>query len=322
MLRVHRPIETGRFPAVQQHEDRLTMMQTGCYLTVELQDYKQTTTQEMGIAPISEPARTLHGVARILSALAETSGDQHATIFATGQIARDQPELVAELAADGHEIGCHGDRHEDVRDLDPGTFATVLMQARASIVDACGIPPEGFRAPNFSIDERCPWALEVLASAGFSYDSSIVSSAPRNQRACYDTFRFHGDEIRQYPIYRHELPGGIGIPVIDGTSLRILPMPIILRLMRDVADKGYPLIVHVQPADLDEDFDPVHAREMEGLGLMARLGWMLRQTQSAAGTGNAYWKLKEILTQFPNIGPMGRLESADSGTQNVLRQMG
>jgi len=298
------------------------MMQTGCYLTIELKDYKQATTLEMGVPQKTEPARTLHGVARILSALSETPGNQHATFFTTGQIARDQSGLVAELAADGHEIGCHGDLHEDVCDLDPAGFAAVLMQARASIVDACGIPPEGFRAPNFSINDRCPWALEVLASAGFSYDSSIVSSAARSADAPFDRYRFHGDDIREFPIYRHALPGGISIPVIDGTYLRVLPMPIILRLMRDVADRGYPLIVHVQPSDLDDDFDPVHAHDMKGLGTMSRLKWMLRQMPASAGTEQAFWKLKEILNVFPNIGPMGDTRPGTVALPTPMRGVG
>lgn len=298
------------------------MMQTGCYLTVELQDYKQATASEMGIAQRFEPARTLHGVARILSALGETSGDQNVTFFTTGQIARDQPHLVAELAASGHEIACHGDLHEDVRDMETAEFVAVLMEARASIVEACGTPPEGFRAPDFSIDDRCPWALEVLASAGFSYDSSVVSTGARRTDTPYDSYRFHGDTIREYPIYRHQLPGGIGITVMSGTYLRILPMPIILRLMRDVADKGYPLIVHVQPSDLDDDFDPIRARDMDGLGPMSRLKWMLRQKQSTAGIEHAFWKLREVLNVYPNIGPMGRGLTDTGALQIPMRGTG
>ena len=281
------------------------METTGCYLTIDLEDYKQTTTLEMGVPQITEPARTVHGVARILSALSETPGNQTATFFTTGQIARDQADLVSELASDGHEIGCHADLHEDIYELDAPDFTTVLMRARASIVDACGIAPTGFRAPNFSIDERCPWALEVLASAGFTYDSSLVSTEPRDGVKPYDTYRFDRDTIREFPVYRHNLPGGIGVRVIGGTYLRLLPLPIILRLMKDVSAKGYPLIAYVHPSDLDDGFDPVRTDEMEGLDRMTRLKWTLRQKQWAAGTEGAFWKLREILKIHPNIGPMG-----------------
>lgn len=298
------------------------MAAPGCYLTVDLEDYKQTTTLEMGVPQITQPARTVHGVARILSALSETPGSHNATFFTTGQIARDQADLVSELASDGHEIGCHADLHENICDLDEAGFATVLMRARASIVDACGIPPEGFRAPNFSIDDRCPWALEVLASAGFSYDSSLVSTAPRTRSEPYDTYRFHGDTIREFPVYRQTLPGGVGVRVIGGTYLRLLPLPIILRLMRDVADKGYPLIVYVHPSDLDDDFSPVHTDEMEGLGAVSRLKWALRQKQWAAGTEGAFWKLREILKIHPNIGPMGHATTSSATAADPLRYAG
>lgn len=282
------------------------MTNPGCYLTVDLEDYKQTTTLEMGVPQKTDAVRTAHGVARILSALADTPGNQTATFFTTGQIARDQGDLVAELSEDGHEIGCHADLHEDIYNLDAAEFAAVLMRARASIVDACGIAPDGFRAPNFSIDDRCPWALEVLASAGFSYDSSIVGTDTRDGSLPFDTYRFHGDTIREFPVYRQALPGGVGVRVIGGTYLRLLPLPVILRMMRDVSEKGYPLIVYVHPSDLDDGFDPVRTDEMEGMSQLSRFKWALRQKQWAAGTEGAFWKLREILKVHPNIGPMGQ----------------
>lgn len=298
------------------------MTNPGCYLTVDLEDYKQTTTLEMGVPQKTDAARTVHGVARILSAIAETPGNQSATFFTTGQVARDQPDLVADLLAEGHEIGCHADLHENIYDLDPAEFATVLMRARSSIVDACGVEPKGFRAPNFSMDDSCPWALEVLASAGFAYDSSLVSTEPRSGDVPFDTFHFHGDTIREFPVYRQSLPGGVGVRVIGGTYLRLLPLPIILRLMRDVASKGYPLIVYVHPSDLDDDFDPVRIDEMEGLDRMSRLKWALRQKQWAAGTEGAFWKLREILKIHPNIGPMGHASDDVARASHPLRHTG
>lgn len=282
------------------------MNSPGCYLTVDLEDYKQTTTLEMGVPQRTSPESTHHGVKRILSALAASDGDPNCTFFTTGQIARDQADLVGDLAAMGHEIGCHADLHEDVFKLEPSAFATVLMKARASIVEATGVAPAGFRAPNFSIDESCPWALEVLASAGFVYDSSLVSTAPRDAAEPFDTYRFGANVIREFPVYRQMLPGGVGVRVIGGTYLRLLPLPVIFRLMRDVQAKGYPLIVYVHASDLDNHFDPVRMDEMEGLDRVSRFKWALRQKQWATGTNSALWKLREILRVHPNIGPMGR----------------
>lgn len=298
------------------------MTSPGCYLTIDLEDYKQTTTLEMGVPQRTDPARTRHGVERILAALGDTAGDQSATFFTTGQIARDQPDLVSDLAALGHEIGCHADLHEDICDLDQPGFASVLMRARASIVEACGTAPAGFRAPNFSIDERCPWALETLARAGFAYDSSLVRTEPRDATEPFDVYRFGADVIREFPVYRHNLPGGVGVRVIGGTYLRLLPLPVIFRLMRDVQARGYPLIVYVHPSDLDDGFDPVRTDEMDGLDRMTRLKWALRQKQWATGTDGAYWKLREILRVHPNIGPMGRDIDKTAGTSATMRRAG
>ena len=300
----------------------MTMNSPGCYLTVDLEDYKQTTTLEMGVPQRTSPERTSHGVERILAALAESSGDPNATFFTTGQIARDQSDLVADLSAMGHEIGCHADLHEDVCDLDPSVFAAVLMRARASITEACGKPPIGFRAPNFSIDETCPWALQELASAGFLYDSSLVATGERIAAEPFDTYRYGEDVIHEFPVYRQNLPGGVGVRVIGGTYLRLLPLPIIFRLMRDVQARGYPLIVYVHPSDLDDGFDPVRTSEMDGLDRVSRIKWAVRQRQWATGTDGAYWKLREILRVHPNIGPMGRHFDATAGSAHPMRRAG
>lgn len=281
------------------------MTAVGCFLSVDLEDYKQTTTLEMGVPRRTAPERTAHGVARVLEVLAGAPGERHITFFTTGQVARDQAELVRRLARDGHEIGCHGDVHEDVRDLDPKAFAASLARAVASLEAASGQRILGFRAPNFSIDGASMWALEVLVDAGFAYDSSLVAEGVRGAATAYDIYSFDGRPLFEFPLYRHVLSAGVGVRVIGGTYLRVLPLAVILRLMRRVAAQGYVPMVYIHPADLDDDFDPVRIGEMEGIGHLARWKWAMRQHQWSAGTGRAAWKLAEILKVFPNMGALG-----------------
>ncbi len=98
--------------------------------------------------------------------------DARATFFILGMAARAHPGLVADVVAAGHEVGCHGDQHLPVGGQRRDEFAADLRAARETIERLTGHTPSGYRAPAFSITRHSPWAYEVLAEQGFSYDAS------------------------------------------------------------------------------------------------------------------------------------------------------
>jgi peptidoglycan/xylan/chitin deacetylase (PgdA/CDA1 family) len=55
-------------------------------------------------------------------------------------------------------------------------FRADVERSVEAIADATGQQPVAYRAPAFSINRRTPWAYEVLAAAGFRYDSSQYDS--------------------------------------------------------------------------------------------------------------------------------------------------
>jgi peptidoglycan/xylan/chitin deacetylase (PgdA/CDA1 family) len=58
----------------------------------------------------------------------------------------------------------------------PDEFRADVERSAEVIADATGTRPVAYRAPAFSINRRTPWAYEVLAGAGFRYDSSQYDS--------------------------------------------------------------------------------------------------------------------------------------------------
>lgn len=275
------------------------------YLSVDLEDYRDATMRDMGLPPRPNPEQTWRGVRAILGAVNAADGAKKLTFFVTGQVARQQPDLLAYLARDGHEIGCHGDVHENVWDLNRQAFAAALDRAVTSIERAAGTPPRGFRAPNFSIDARCPWVHEVLAESGFHYDSSYVSSEPRPGAAECMAIEAAGRTIYEFPIYRHRFAGPLAVRVIGGTYFRLLPSGAINRLLRIGATAGYAPIIYLHAADVDDRCEAVTLAEMESLSVSRRLGWAARQRQWSAGSSGALAKLATVLAAFPNRGPMG-----------------
>lgn len=95
------------------------------------------------------------------------------TFFTLGTVAARHPGLVRAIAEAGHEVGSHGYDHVRVGAQDPAAFAADVRRTRLILEDIAGQPVLGYRAANFSIDGRTPWAHEILAEAGYRYSSSV-----------------------------------------------------------------------------------------------------------------------------------------------------
>lgn len=282
----------------------MTNIPNACYLSLDVEDYTHATMLDMGLRPRTNPDQTWRGLRRILSVLRQAGGRPNMTLFTTGQIARDQPDLIREMSRLGHEIACHGDQHENVCSLSRTEFAENVRRAKDALEDACGQRVIGFRAPNFSLDERSTWAYAVLSEAGFLYDSSLVMGGPRVSREPYDVFQLSGARLYEFPLYRYPVVGTRGIRVIGGTYFRWLPLSAIIALMRQALRLGYMPLVYLHAADADDQPSPVTWKDMRGLSYLSRSRWIIRQKQWMLGTEAVADKLLALLKLFPHLGPM------------------
>ncbi len=182
----------------------------------------------------------------------------HATFFTVGEIARDHPDLIAELAADGHEIACHTMTHPNLWRLSPGELKDELEQYRAALERALpGQQVLGFRAPMFSLDQRTPWVLGLLRDAGYRYDSSIVpvktpwygvANAPLGiyRASLADPARIDGEGgFLEFPLTVCAL-GPVRVPTSGGVYFRLIPYPVFRALLRRVERKR-PFVIYVHP---------------------------------------------------------------------------
>ena len=95
------------------------------------------------------------------------------TFFVLGEVARFYPDLVKEIAARGHEVGCHGFHHVDIDVLGPEAFGRELLEAKAALEALVGGPVTGYRAPNLLVRD---FMIPILREAGFRYDASVCTS--------------------------------------------------------------------------------------------------------------------------------------------------
>jgi polysaccharide deacetylase family protein (PEP-CTERM system associated) len=189
-----------------------------------------------------------------------------ATFFVLGWIAERHPRLIQRILAAGHEVASHGWSHRRVYELDEATFEADLACTNAAL-EAAGAPtPIGFRAPEWSINDRSLWALAVVARLGFRYDSSM------------SPLRLVGNpDYPQVPHHRDtpcgallEVPPLVGrrfgqqYPLGGGWGLRMSRPATVVKEIDARNRRGEPVTLFLHPWELD----PVPPR--------VRLPWPLR----------------------------------------------
>lgn len=109
------------------------------------------------------------GIARLRALLAKYGISS--TFFVPGEIASLHPDMVSELARDGHEIAHHGYYHLFGDHMSETTQYEELMQGIDALESVCGKRPVGYRSPGW---ELTPYTLELLVKESFLYDSSCM----------------------------------------------------------------------------------------------------------------------------------------------------
>lgn len=203
-------------------------------------------------------SRVEASVDRLLSLLGEHAA--RGTFFVLGDIAARHPAMVRRIAADGHEIGCHSNRHEDVYLQSPRGFRADIRRAKARIEDAVARPVIGYRAPNFSIRRaQQPWAYQILLEEGFRYDSSVHPifhdryGQPGARRFPYEVWRDGPCRLMEFPIGTARM-FGVNVPIGGGGFFRLLPLAVVrLGIQRVNARERQPVMFYLHPWELDPD---------------------------------------------------------------------
>jgi polysaccharide deacetylase family protein (PEP-CTERM system associated) len=178
-----------------------------------------------------------------------------ATFFALGWVGERYPALMRRVVDAGHEIASHGYSHDRVFTFTPQQFADDIAKTQKILEDATGHAVTGYRAPSFSIDQRTPWAHEILAEHGYAYSSSVApikhdhygwASAPR--------FAFRpvsGSNFVEMPVTTVEL-GSKRLAAGGGGFFRILPYAFSKWALRKVnVHDGRPAIIYFHPWEID-----------------------------------------------------------------------
>ncbi len=180
--------------------------------------------------------------------------DVKATFFTLGWVAERYPALIRRMADAGHEVASHGCDHRRVFQFDAKQFAEDVSRSKKQLEDAGGMAVTGYRAPNFSIDKRTPWAHEALANAGYDYSSSVAPIVhdhygwPEAPRHAYRPLA--GSDLIELPVSTVQM-GGRNFAAGGGGFFRALPYGVSKWMVGRVNAENQPHIFYFHPWDMD-----------------------------------------------------------------------
>jgi polysaccharide deacetylase family protein (PEP-CTERM system associated) len=234
------------------------------------------------------PSRVIANTGQLLDLLDRRQ--VRATFFVLGWVAERHPRLIQRIASAGHEIASHGQFHIPVYDLTPEAFADEIDRS-VSALHAAGVTAvRGYRAPQWSINDRSLWALDVLARKGFRFDSSLtplrIIGNPKYPWEPHLRATAAGDLLEFPPMVARRF--GQNFPLGGGWGLRMTDPRRVLATIDARNRQGTPVALYVHPWEIDPD--PPHVRlpwakrfvhyfRLEGFG--SRLDAILRGTDFA-----------------------------------------
>jgi polysaccharide deacetylase family protein (PEP-CTERM system associated) len=170
-----------------------------------------------------------------------------------------------------------------------------VRRAKALLENASGAQVFGYRAPSYSVTPKSLWALDILISEGYRYDSSIFPirhdryGIPLSPRHAYRLQR-PGGSIVEAPASTTRF-GPMNMPIAGGGYFRILPYGWtrwgIGRVNRL---EGRPAIFYLHPWEIDPEQPRLKA------GSLSRFRHYRNLAQTEA-------RLIQLLTDF-RFGPM------------------
>jgi len=229
-------------------------------LSFDVEEYFHAEAFSGAVRPEEWPtleSRVVRATERLLDVLDEASTS--ATFFILGWVAERHGALVRTIHTRGHEVACHGYDHQMITRQSRAEFSEDIRRGKGVIEDAAGTEVIGYRAPTFSVVRETLWSLEVLAAAGFRYDSSIFPIV-HDRYGIPDAARFPhrvaagpGVEMGEFPLST-VCRFGWRFPVAGGGYFRLFPYRLTRRAVRSLNEgEGQPAIVYLHPWEIDPD---------------------------------------------------------------------
>jgi polysaccharide deacetylase family protein (PEP-CTERM system associated) len=135
-------------------------------------------------------------------------------------------------------------------------FRDETFRSKALLEDILGAPVAGYRAASYSITNESLWALDILAEAGFEYDSSIFPvrhdryGIPDGERWPHVITTPSGAKLVEFPLSTAQWLG-MKLPVAGGGYFRLYPYALTRAGLGSINKAGKPFIFYLHPWEID-----------------------------------------------------------------------
>lgn len=231
-------------------------------LGIDFEDWFHPELIQKNLKTKNKNPTVINGIDKILDWLRRN--ETFATFFVVGELLEYKPELLDKIIGNGHEIGFHTMYHTR---LDSPGFENKLQDELKTFDKLTNGKSKGFRAPTFSLNYNSSWAIDLLAENGYVYDSSIVpakSTMYGIPTADVKPYKISSKslekndpngKISEYPLLVTNLVGK-RIPAGGGFYLRLLPLQIIEKAIKNYNQDGIPATFYIHSWELTPEFMP------------------------------------------------------------------
>ena len=178
-----------------------------------------------------------------------------ATFFTLGWIAHRLPNLIREINHRGHEVASHGYNHLMCNHQSERELKEDLIRSKKTIEDILGVEVKGYRAPNFSINDR---TLELIRAVGYQYDSSYNNFSKHGRYGIISTHKnvkkgaaiLYKGSFAELPISNLNI-GKIILPWGGGGYFRLMPFFVFkIGVFKNIINTGS-YIFYMHPWEID-----------------------------------------------------------------------
>ncbi len=207
------------------------------------------------------------------------------TFFILGWIAEQNPGLVREIVARGHEVASRGFYHRPIDKLTEEEFRNDIRRAREAIEKVTGQKVLGYRSPNKLSFGKHQHILDTLVDEGFAYDASFLPSnrTPRKERFAHQ-YHSNGKVIWEFPYSTRNLGLGL-LPISGGNYLRQIPFTLLRHAIRDWT-KRYesPFMLYFHVWELDPQQPRIsaatHLNRIRHYRKLDKMEWVVKEILS------------------------------------------
>jgi polysaccharide deacetylase family protein (PEP-CTERM system associated) len=205
-----------------------------------------------------------------------------ATFFVLGWIAEQNPKLIKEIAARGHEVASRGFYHRSLSQLTSEEIREDLRRTSQVLQEASGQKIIGYRSAEKLSYEKDERIISILADEGFAYDASFVptTKTEKPKRFAHQIHK-NGQAIWEFPYSTRNLGVGL-LPISGGNYFRQIPYTLMRHAVRDWTRRyEEPFVFYFHVWELDPEQPKISAasryNQIRHYRKLDKMEWIIKE---------------------------------------------